>query len=148
MAKLVTKYTEEYICKKFLDNANIYMDFNPHNNYADIDLLVYGKVNGKNWKIIIYCDGIYQFNIMDHGVEDKKDIERCQYKPYIILEVNINKNKISKTPVGEYFNIKLNDFDIFSIEMIGVEKIINIICKFYKIETYEITEKEYIRLVR
>jgi hypothetical protein len=55
----------------------------------------------------------------------------------------------SITNIGKYNNIKPGDgdFDIFSIELTGVEKIIKIICKFYKLETYELTEIEYNELL-
>jgi hypothetical protein len=145
MANLATDYTEEYICKKFLTDANLYVNYNPHNNYFDIDLLVYKKVDNKYWKVIIICDEIYQFNMMDHGIGNTENIERCQCRPYIVLEVNINKSKISATDAGKYHNINSEDkdFDIFSIEIIGVEKIIRIICKFSEMELYELTQEEY-----
>ncbi|MDR1308062.1 MAG: hypothetical protein LBK74_10880 [Treponema sp.] len=149
MVKLTSEYSEEYIYKNMLNDANLYMNFNPHNNYFDIELLAYGKVNKKYWKVIMICDEIYQFNLMDHFIDNIENIERYECRPYIILETRVNKKRISETNIGKYNNIKPGDgdFDIFSIEFVGVEKIIKIICKFYKLEIYELTEKEYDELL-
>jgi hypothetical protein len=149
MAKLTSEYSEEYIYKNMLNDANLYMDFNPHNNYFDIELLIYGKFNKKYWKIIMICDEIYQFNLINHFIENIENIERYECRPYIILEGVVNKKRISETNIGKYNNIKSDDddFDIFSIKLVGVEKILKIICKFYKLETYELTEREYNELL-
>ena len=72
------EYTEEHICRHFLDNADMYIIYNPHNNYLVLVFIVFGQVDGKYWKIKIHCDGLYHFSVSKHSIENINKIERYE----------------------------------------------------------------------
>ena len=142
------KFSDEYICKNYLDNADVIINYNPHNNYVDFDFLVWGKVDEKYWKITIACDEVYQFNIINKDAdENAAKVIRSQYVRHIIFNVTIAKDKISGTDIWKHGNMT-HDLSIFTIEVEGPSVFINIKCKYYKIAKFELGETEYNQLLK
>ena len=82
---------------------------------------------------------IYQFDIIEHDIENIEKNERYGFECFITLDVKITKKIITQqnTP----------DFDIFFIEIFTDKKIVNIKCKFYGMELFELNEDEYKEII-
>ena len=143
MASLTKEYNEKHICEKFLDNANLHIHYNPHNNYLTLEFLVYGKVNEKYWKIIIHCDEIYMFKAETHWIPNIEKIEKYIIEPFVCLEVEITKNNVFEIDSED----NPTEHEIFSIRIFTTEKNLYIKCKFYNLELYELNEEEYSNLL-